>query len=85
MHKFKVGQIVGLRVALRDETPEEYRIASPKFAVMVRAEEAYSIVREMPEDVTGMPQYRIKGETSGVERAVREVEITPYETPLSGA
>ena len=68
MHKFKVGQIVSLRTALRSE--------------MIRV---YEIVRHMPEDATGMRQYRIKGVMTGGERIVTEIELIPYEPPANTA
>jgi hypothetical protein len=68
MHKFKVGQIVSPRTALRSE--------------MIQV---YEIVRHMPEEATGMRQYRIKGVTTGGERVVPEIEITAYEPPANAA
>ncbi len=66
MDKFKVGQIVSLRPALRNE--------------MIQA---YEIVRSLPDDGTGVRQYRIKGVTTSSERVVREMEIFAYDPPAS--
>jgi len=38
----------------------------------------YEVVRLMPEDVTGEPQYRLRNTTSGVEIVSRECGVTPY-------
>ena len=40
-----------------------------------RDRETYEIVQLMPETPSGEPQYRIKGRSSGIVRAVREAEI----------
>jgi hypothetical protein len=40
--------------------------------------ETYEIVQLMPEASSGEPQYRIKGLSSGIIRAVREAEIKPH-------
>ena len=37
----------------------------------------YEVVQLMPETPSGEPQYRIKGLSSGIVRAVREAEIKP--------
>ena len=37
--------------------------------------ETYEVVQLMPETPSGEPQYRIKGLSSGIVRAVREAEI----------
>ena len=38
----------------------------------------YEVVQRMPETPSGEPQYRIKGLSSGIVRAVREAEIKPH-------
>ena len=43
-----------------------------------RDREAYEVVQLMPETPSGEPQYRIKGLSSGIVRAVREAEIKPH-------
>jgi hypothetical protein len=40
--------------------------------------ETYEVVQLMPETPSGEPQYRIKGVSSGIVRAVREAEIKPH-------
>jgi len=40
--------------------------------------EPYEVVQLMPETPSGEPQYRIKGLSSGMVRAVREAEIQPH-------
>src|SRR4051794_36892645 len=40
--------------------------------------ETYEVVQLMPETPSGEPQYRIKGLSSGIVRAVREAEIKPH-------
>jgi hypothetical protein len=52
---------------------------------MDRATQIDEIIRQMPEDATGMPHYRIVGVTTAMERVVREVEITFFEPPPGGA
>ncbi len=45
----------------------------------------YEVVRLLPEDVTGAPQYRLKNTVTGVELMAREPEMRPYapdEAPL---
>ena len=42
-----------------------------------RDPETYEVVQLMPETPSGEPQYRIKGLSSGIVRAVREAEINP--------
>lgn len=37
----------------------------------------YEVVRLMPEDVTGEPQYRLRNTTTGVEIVSRECEVRP--------
>ena len=39
--------------------------------------ETYEVVQPMPKAPSGEPQYRIKGRSSGIVRAVREAEIKP--------
>lgn len=46
--------------------------------------QAFRVVRLMPVDEAGVPQYRIKGLATGLERAVREVELEPAEVWPSG-
>ena len=43
--------------------------------------EVHEVIRLMPEDATGSPQYRVKSLTLGTERQVRESEISPYVPP----
>jgi hypothetical protein len=43
-----------------------------------RDRETYEVVQLMPETPSGEPQYRIKGLSSGIVRAVREAEIKPH-------
>ena len=38
----------------------------------------YEVVQLMPETPSGQSQYRIKGLSSGIVRAVREAEIKPH-------
>jgi len=40
--------------------------------------ETYKVVQPMPKTPSGEPQYRIKGLSSGIVRAVREAEIQPH-------
>jgi len=40
--------------------------------------ETYEVVQLMPETPSGEPQYRIKGLSSGIIRAVREAEIKQH-------
>ncbi len=47
-------------------------------AQMSRDRETYEVVQLMPEAPSGEPQYRIKGLSSGIVRAVREAEIKPH-------
>jgi hypothetical protein len=43
--------------------------------------QSYEIISQMPEDATGMRQYRIKSVATGGERVVPELELTAYELP----
>jgi hypothetical protein len=43
-----------------------------------RDRETYEVVQLMPETSSGEPQYRIKGLSSSIVRAVREAEIKPH-------
>jgi hypothetical protein len=48
----------------------------------------YEVVRLMPEDVTGVPQYRLKNVATGIEIVSREAEMKPYhpgQTPSARA
>ncbi len=48
----------------------------------------YEVVRLLPEDVTGEPQYRLKNTTTGIELVSREQEMRPFvpgETPQARA
>ncbi len=39
----------------------------------------YEVVRLLPEDVTGEPQYRLKNTSTGIELVSREQEMRAYE------
>jgi hypothetical protein len=58
-HKFKTGQSV---------------VYSPNRFEDRSARGLYTIVRPLPDD-GGMPQYRIRADTDGHERAVREDQL----------
>jgi hypothetical protein len=59
MHKFSVGQTLNFSPGLREDS---------------RSKGRYKVVRQLPE--TGnMLQYRIKSETDGQERVVREDQV----------
>ena len=63
--------------------PHAFRVGQlVALAQTSRDPETYEVVQLMPETPSGEPQYRIKGLSSGIVRAVREAEIKP--TPLNG-
>jgi hypothetical protein len=57
------------------------QLVNPRLASKDDITQVYEVARQMPEDVTGTPQYRIKGLRTGLERFVREAEITLYAPP----
>jgi hypothetical protein len=59
--------------------PHAFRVGQlVAWAQMSRDREAYEVVQLMPETPSGEPQYRIKGLSSSIVRAVREAEIKPH-------
>src|SRR4051794_2652733 len=57
--------------------PHAFRVGQlVALAQMSRDLETYEVMQLMPETPSGEPQYRIKGLSSGIVRAVREAEIT---------
>ena len=63
--------------------PHAFRVGQlVALAQTSRDPETYEVVQLMPETPSGEPQYRIKGLSSGIVRAVREAEISlPTEGP----
>src|SRR3954467_13009792 len=58
--------------------PHAFRVGQlVALAQTSRDPETYEVVQLMPESPSGEPQYRIKGLSSGIVRAVREAEINP--------
>ena len=59
--------------------PHAFRVGQlVALAQTSRDPETYEVVQLMPETPSGEPQYRIKGLSSGIVRAVREAEIKPH-------
>ena len=58
-HKFSVGQALQFTLGLGEDTKNKGR---------------YKVVRQLPE-TSNMLQYRIKSETDGQERVVREDQV----------
>jgi hypothetical protein len=59
--------------------PHAFRVGQlVALAQTSRDPETYEVVQLMPETPSGEPQYRIKGLSSGIVRAVREAEINPH-------
>ena len=59
--------------------PHAFRVGQlVALAQMSRDLETYEVMQLMPETPSGEPQYRIKGLSSGIVRAVREAEIKPH-------
>ena len=57
--------------------PHAFRVGQlVALAQTSRDPETYEVMQLMPETPSGEPQYRIKGLSSGIVRAVREAEIT---------
>ena len=58
--------------------PHAFRVGQlVALAQTSRDPETYEVVQLMPESPSGEPQYRIKGLSNGIVRAVREAEIKP--------
>ena len=69
-----------LRTMLREGCPMPHRFKTGQAVVLIRSfgpREVYEVVRHMPPNEAGDPQYRLRAIATGAERVAAERELRP--------